>query len=201
MSFEQPTDDSLSLDQMQATAIESDLPLHGKTEGFTEGQKTAIVYETSIITKVAPASQTLNEPAHGNCKVGWGGDLIVHQYDIRRQPLHLLQYWKTQACIHLVEDHAGNGIIKRTSRKTFQLRAIAEENLHVIEATRPSLSVCKRPHPLRGLNPHQFRTHVSKGKKELACAAADIDESSARLHLGAHQSVNSSQKWIDQEMV
>ena len=182
-------------------AIESDLSLYGKTQSFIEGPQTATIDEARVITKVTWTSQTLNEPTHGNCKVGWWGDSIVHQYEIRRQPLHLLQDWKTLACIHLMKDHAGNGIIKKTSRIIAQFRAIAEENLHVIEATPASLSVCKRPHPPRGLNPHQFRAQVSQGEKELSCTAADIDESTARLHLGAHQSVNSSQKWIHQEMV
>lgn len=174
-------------------AIESDLPLYGKTQSFKEGQQTATIDEARIIAKVTWTGKTLNEPTHGNCKVGWWGDSIVHQYEIRRQPLHLLQDWKTLACIHLMKDHAGNGIIKKTSRIIFQFRAIAEEDLHIIEATPASLLVCKRPHPLRSLDPHQFRAQVSKGKKEFAGAAADIDESTARLQLGAHQTVNSSQ--------
>lgn len=181
--------------------IESDLPLYGKTQSFTERQQSATVDEAGIIIKVTWTSQTLNEPTRGGCKVGWRGDSIVHHYDLRRQPSHLLQYWKTLANIHLVKHHAGKGIIKKTSRKTLQLSAVAQENLDVIEATPPSLAVCKRPHPLRGLNPHQFRAHVSKGKKELASAAANIDKSTARLHLGAHQSANSSQQRIHQEMI
>ena len=73
---------SLGLDQVQATAIESDLHWHGKTEDFIKRQQTAIVYKTSIIAEMAPAGQTLNEPTHGSCKVGWWGDSIVHQYEI-----------------------------------------------------------------------------------------------------------------------
>jgi hypothetical protein len=175
--------------------------LYGKTQSFTERQQSATVDEAGIIIKVTWTSQTLNEPTRGGCKVDWRGDSIVHHYEMRCQPLHLLQYWKTLANIHLVKHHAGKGIIKETSRKTLQLSAVAQENLDVIEAAPQSLSVCKRPHPLRGLNPHQLRAHVSKGKKELACAAANIDESTARLHLGAHQSANSFQQWIHQEMV
>jgi phage gp46-like protein len=96
-------------------AIESDLPLYGKTQSLKEGQQAATVDEACIITKVTWTSQSLNEPTHGNCKVGWWGDSIVHQYEMGCQSLHLLQDWKTLANIHLMKDHAGNGIIERSS--------------------------------------------------------------------------------------
>ena len=65
-------------------AIESELLLYGKTRSFKKGQQAATIDEARIITKVTWPSQTLDKPTHGNCKVGWWGDSIVHQYEIRR---------------------------------------------------------------------------------------------------------------------
>jgi len=79
-----PGQTSSDQNQVQAMVIECELPLYCKTQSFIEGQQTATIYEASIIAEVTPAGQTLNEPTHGSCKVGWWGDLIVHQYDMRR---------------------------------------------------------------------------------------------------------------------